>query len=66
MLYDGQYLANTSGVVVVTVNYRLGAMGFLVYKSDEEGAPTGNYGLRVCCGIFAVGCIYTVIKGLSE
>ncbi len=41
-------MANTTGVVVVTVNYRLGAVGFLVY--GEEGKDTevkGNFGLRV-------------------
>lgn len=45
LMYDGQYVANTTSVIVVTVNYRLGAMGFLVY-GEGEGAPTGNYGLR--------------------
>lgn len=42
LLYDAQYIANTTSTVVVAINYRLGAMGFLVY----EGALTGNYGLR--------------------
>ena len=46
LLYDGQYIANTTSTVVVTVNYRLGAIGFLVYGTGE-GALTGNYGLKV-------------------
>ncbi|MFI9387222.1 carboxylesterase/lipase family protein [Kutzneria sp. NPDC052558] len=35
------------GVVVVTVNYRLGALGFLAHAAlaDREGGPSGNYGL---------------------
>ena len=43
LLYDGQYIANTTGTVVVTVNYRLGALGFLVYGSSI----TGNYAIKV-------------------
>lgn len=39
--YNGQQLAGR-GVVVVTLNYRLGALGFLVSRSD---GITGNFGL---------------------
>lgn len=39
--YDGRRLAER-GVVVVTLNYRLGALGFLVSRSD---GITGNFGL---------------------
>jgi len=46
LLYDGQYIANTTGTVIVTVNYRLGAIGFLVYGTGK-GALKGNYGLKV-------------------
>jgi para-nitrobenzyl esterase len=43
--YNGANLANTWDVVVVTCNYRLGALGFLDFSflSDEF---TGNCGLR--------------------
>lgn len=41
-MYDGSYLALTGDVVVVTINYRLGAFGFLA--SPEHGIH-GNYGL---------------------
>lgn len=39
--YDGRRLAER-GVIVVTINYRLGALGFLVSSSD---GLYGNYGL---------------------
>lgn len=43
-LYDGSLLARTNDVVVVTINYRLGAFGFLgVPGLSQQGA--GNYGL---------------------
>jgi para-nitrobenzyl esterase len=48
--YDGRYLAETYGVVVVTVNYRLGVFGFLAHPSltdENSGYPSsGNYGLE--------------------
>jgi carboxylesterase type B len=44
-LYDGQYIANTSSTVVVTVNYRLGAIGFLVFGEGSD-AIEGNYGFK--------------------
>jgi para-nitrobenzyl esterase len=44
--YDGSLLA-AKGVVVVTANYRLGALGFLTHPGlYEEGNPSGNQGLR--------------------
>jgi para-nitrobenzyl esterase len=46
-VYDGAELART-GVVVVTVNYRVGALGFLVHPELTAESPnrsSGNYGL---------------------
>jgi para-nitrobenzyl esterase len=44
--YDGTKLA-ADGVVVVTINYRLGALGFLAHPAlaSRPGGPAGNYGL---------------------
>lgn len=36
--YDGERLARESGMVVVTVNYRLGALGHFTGASDARGA----------------------------
>jgi para-nitrobenzyl esterase len=44
--YDATQLA-ANGTVVVTINYRLGALGFLAHPSlaQRPGGPAGNYGL---------------------
>jgi para-nitrobenzyl esterase len=44
--YDGSQLA-AAGTVVVTINYRLGALGFLAHPAlaSRPGGPAGNYGL---------------------
>lgn len=45
LIYDGGRMAS-GGVVVVTINYRLGALGFLATRGLlEESGMTGNYGL---------------------
>jgi para-nitrobenzyl esterase len=48
-LYDGQPLSEKGPVVVVTMNYRLGALGFLALPqldSQRSGAPSGSDGIR--------------------
>lgn len=48
--YSGRHLAETYGVVVVTVNYRLGALGFMAHPAltteDPSYPSSGNYGLE--------------------
>jgi len=43
--YDGSKLAADG--TVVTINYRLGALGFLAHPAlaSRPGGPAGNYGL---------------------
>ncbi|WP_169389558.1 carboxylesterase/lipase family protein [Deinococcus aquatilis] len=46
--YDGSVLAEKYGVVVVTLNYRLGALGFLslpALNAEAADQTSGNYGL---------------------
>lgn len=44
--YAAEVLAREQGVTVVTLNYRLGALGFLAAPALEDGAgSSGNYGL---------------------
>jgi len=47
-LYSGERLATHGDVVVVTLNYRLGALGFLSWKGFYDGPdqPPANLGLR--------------------
>lgn len=44
-LYDARRLTSRGDIVVVTINYRLGAMGFLAHPALGEGDDVGNYGL---------------------
>jgi para-nitrobenzyl esterase len=46
--YEGQNLAKQGGVVVVTINYRLGKYGFIAHPELTKESPkkaSGNYGL---------------------
>lgn len=42
LLYDGRLIAQTHGVIVVVIQYRIGALGYL----SAEGVSPGNLGLR--------------------
>ena len=47
--YDPHVLAENYGELVVTLNYRLGALGFLALASldsGSQGGQSGNYGLQ--------------------
>jgi para-nitrobenzyl esterase len=44
--FDPTPLVETGGVIVVTLNYRLGLLGFLAHPAlDSEGHPSANYGI---------------------
>ncbi len=46
--YDGQPFVEQADVVVVTINYRLGAFGFLAHSAlsgEDEHGSSGNYAL---------------------
>ncbi|KAG5870537.1 hypothetical protein JTB14_011947 [Gonioctena quinquepunctata] len=42
-LYDGTVLASAGRVIVVTINFRLGVLGFL--KTGSKGSAQGNFGI---------------------
>jgi len=46
-MYDGAALARRGDVVVITFNYRLGALGYLALPAlaEEDGGVAGNFGL---------------------
>jgi para-nitrobenzyl esterase len=43
-IYDGRRLAEAGDVVVVTINYRVGQLGFLADASLADAGAVGNYG----------------------
>ncbi len=47
LFYTGQFFAKNQGVIVVSLNYRLGAFGFFSHPAidAEQGAPSGNQGV---------------------
>lgn len=47
-LYDGEALASSGEIIVVTINYRLGVLGFLSHPelaAESEHGASGNYGI---------------------
>ena len=44
-IYDSRWLASRGDILVVTVNYRLGALGFLAHPALGPAGAVGNYGL---------------------
>lgn len=44
--YDGKSLARRTNAIVVTINYRLGALGFLSSSELQQESPTANYALQ--------------------
>jgi para-nitrobenzyl esterase len=44
-VYDARWLAARGGIVVVTINYRLGTLGFLAHPALGPAGDVGNYGM---------------------
>ena len=44
-IYDSRWLASRGDIIVVTINYRLGALGFLAHPALGPPGAVGNYGL---------------------
>ncbi|KAM9328296.1 cAMP-regulated D2 protein [Pholidichthys leucotaenia] len=44
-LYDGRFISNFTDTVLVSLEYRLGAFGFLVSGEDAQTSAAGNYGI---------------------
>jgi para-nitrobenzyl esterase len=43
--HDGSLIVDTTGIIVVTINYRLGVFGFLAHPAlTREAGQSGNYG----------------------
>jgi para-nitrobenzyl esterase len=43
--YDSRWLASRGDIIVVTINYRLGTLGFLAHPALGPPGEVGNYGL---------------------
>jgi len=57
-IYDGQRLTEKTGAVVVTINYRLGALGFLAHAALTREDPHGSSGnLGVLDQLAALGWV---------
>jgi len=57
-------MVNKTNVILVTINYRLGALGFLVYGSKQEIG--GNYGLKVYMIVFWYNTAYRILKNRTS
>ncbi len=44
-MYDSRWFVDRGDIVVVTLNYRLGALGFLAHPALGPAGAVGNYGL---------------------
>lgn len=45
-IYDSQWMVERGDIIVVTVNYRLGSLGFLAHPALGAPGDVGNYGLE--------------------
>jgi para-nitrobenzyl esterase len=45
-MYDSRWLVDRGDIIVVTLNYRLGALGFLAHPALGPEGAVGNYGLQ--------------------
>lgn len=57
--YDARYIVSLGDVVVVTINYRLGALGYLIGATEEYPGNLALYdmtlALKWVCNEFGVG-----------